>query len=65
MVNSRNRPSKPVNYKDNFASITGGAQILMISSDQIMSSKSILDSNPDTYLYTDEAVPITIVIGLN
>lgn len=37
----------------------------MISSNKIMSSKSILDSNSDTYLYTDEPLPITIVIGLN
>jgi len=64
MINSRNSVSKPVNYKDNFASISGGAQILMISSDQVMSPKSILDSNPDTYLYTDDSLPITIVIGL-
>jgi len=37
----------------------------MISSDQIMSTKSILDGNPDVYLYTEESLPITIIIGLN
>jgi hypothetical protein len=36
----------------------------MVSSSKIKSPKAILKSDPDSYLFTADVLPITIVIGL-
>lgn len=52
-------------YENNYASLNGGAKIIMKSSNKIKSINSILDDSVDKYMYTEERLPIKIVIGLN
>lgn len=52
-------------YENNYASLNGGAKIIMKSSAKIKSINSILDDSVDKYMYTEEKLPIKIVIGLN
>ena len=58
------RETRPVFIPENFASSMGGAQIIMKSSSKIYSAYSILEENQDNYLYSDEKLPIEIIICL-
>lgn len=56
---------KKVYYENNYASINGGAKIIMKGSTKIKSINSLLDDSIDKYMYTDDKLPIKFVIGLN
>ena len=57
--------SKKIYYPINFASMYGGARIVMKNSKEIKSINSILDDSFDKYMYTNGPMPIKIIIGLN
>lgn len=56
--------SQAVEYDDNFASLNGGAIILRKSSRKIHKAEAILEDNNEKYLYSDEKLPIEIIIAL-
>ena len=58
------RPKK-VYYDINYANLYGGAKIIMKSSSKIKLINSILEDGPDKYMYTEEKLPLKIIIGLN
>ena len=51
-------------YDENFASINSGALLLAKSSSLIKGEKAILDDNMDKYLYTDDLLPLELIIAL-
>ena len=63
-VPARKKPKK-IFYEDNFANLHGGAKIIMKSSPKIKYVNSILEDTIDKYMYTNEQLPIKIIIGLN
>jgi hypothetical protein len=53
-----------VSYDNNYASLNGGAILLRKSSQRIHKAEAILEDSSDKYLYSDEQLPIEVVIAL-
>jgi hypothetical protein len=53
-----------VAYDDNYASLNGGAIIIRKSSHRIHNAQAILEDSSEKYLYSDEQLPIEVVIAL-
>lgn len=60
----REEEGRPVEYDDNYASLNGGAIILRKSSNRIHNAQAILEDSPEKYLYSEEKLPIEVVIAL-
>ena len=63
-LNFEEEEAVPVVYDENFASINSGALLLAKSSSLIKGEKAILDDNVDKYLYTDDPMPLELIIAL-